>query len=177
MSNKKRHPLRKNWSNLRTNIEKARLELSVDSEEFTELRIHEWELVAQNINAAFLYDRPQNTKRSWLWNDLKVAQYSIPCPYDPYEKLILLVDNNELVYFLVNETINGATKYWYYKGKIQAIISIIGETEGLDEYYITSMKYEWFLTVDHHDVLVGTGDMIPVMKANEEKFKEKFQKK
>lgn len=170
MKDKKRSILRKNWTFLRTDIERAREELNIGNERFRELNINEWNTIQVNIEKHFLYQRPSNITRSWLWNDLKVETFGIVCKNDPYEKLDLLIDRNEIVYFLVNETINELTKYWQYEGNIKSIILIIGELLGLDEYYLISKKYDWFLCTNHHDVLIGTGTMISRMKENEGKI-------
>lgn len=171
MKTKKRHILTNEWTELRSDIERARKDLSIRAEEFRELKIGEWENIQKNIYDAFLFQRRQETTRSWLWNDFKVEDYAIGCKSDPYEKLNLLLDEDELVYFFVNETVNEQTKYWYYEGKINSIISVIGETIGLDEYYLSSKKYDWLLSTNHHDVLTGVGTIISKMKEKEEEIK------
>lgn len=172
MKDKNRNILRKEWPFLRADIERSRKELKINDGEFRELNINEWNVVQANIEKHFLYQRPSNVGRSWLWNDLKTETFGIVCENDPYDKLDLLINGNEIVYFLVNETINELTKYWYYQGKIGSIISIIGESMGLDEYYLISKKYDWFLCTNHHDVLIGTGTITSLMKENEEKIKK-----
>ena len=171
MKDKKRNILRKEWPFLRADIERVRKELNINENEFKELNINEWNTIQTNIETYFLNKRPSNVKRSWLWGDLKSETFGIACENDPYEKLELLIDKNELVYFIINETVNELTKYWYYEGNINSIISVIGESLGLDEYYIISKKYDWFLCTNHHDVLIGTGSMISRMKENEGKIK------
>ena len=172
MRDKKRNILRKDWPFLRADIERAKKELDIKKSDFRALNINEWNAVQSNIEIHFLYERPSNVRRSWLWDDLKVETSGIVCEFDPFEKLSLLVNKNEIVYFLVNETVNELTKYWCYEGTIDSIISIICESYGLDEYYLISKKYEWFLCTNHHDVLIGTGTMISKMKENEEKIKK-----
>ncbi len=171
MKIKKRNILSRDWTSLRSDIERAQNELGISDNEFKELKINEWELVQSNIFKSFLYDRPQNIKRSWLWNDLKVEAYSIGCFTDPYQKLNLLIKNDDFVYFFVNETVNEQTKFWYYEGNVNSIISIIGETIGLSEYYLVSKKYDWLLCTNHHNSLIGVGAIIQTMKENEELIK------
>ncbi len=170
MSDKKRSTLQKDWTHLRTDIERVRKELNIKNDDFRDLNINEWNTVYSNIKKKFLYERPSKVKRSWLWDDLKVETFGISCKNDPYEKLGLLIGKNETVYFLVNETVNEMTKYWFYEGKVDTIISVIGESLGLDEYYLISKKYDWFLSTNHHDVLIGTGTIIARMKKLEEKI-------
>lgn len=171
MKRKKRHILSKEWTDLRSYIERARKDLPIKVEEFRELKIGEWESIQKNIYYAFLFQRRQETKRSWLYNDFKLEDYAIGCKSDPYERLNLLIDEGELVYFIVNETVNEQTKYWYYEGKINSIIAVIGETVGLDEYYLSSKKYDWLLCTSHHEILIGVGTIISKMKEKEKEIK------
>lgn len=171
MSQKNRNALNKDWPLLRADIERARTELEIDGNDFRELKIGEWEGVQQRIYDAFLYQRSQQTERSWLWDDFKVETYAIVCDFDPYKRLHLLVDPEELVYFFVNETVNWVTTYWYYQGKIDAIIQVIGDAIGLDEYYLASKTYNWLMGANHHAALIGVGAIIPRMKQHEKEIK------
>lgn len=58
MKIKKRNILSRDWTSLRSDIERARNELEISDNEFKELKINEWELVQSNIYKSFLYDRP-----------------------------------------------------------------------------------------------------------------------
>lgn len=149
-----------------------RKEIGLKSDSFRELNISERNTVQRNIEDKFLYQRSSNVRRIWLWDDLKMESFGVACDKDPYTKLDLLVSENEKVYFLVNETINELTKYWCYEGKVESILSVIGESYGLDEYYLISKKYEWFLCTNHHDVLIGARTIIPLMKEYEKELKE-----
>jgi len=51
-------------------------------------------------------------------------------------------------------------KLLFYQGKVKAIQKILPETSYLDEYYLINKKYEWLLSVNHHDILTGTGEFI-----------------
>jgi len=170
MKLKKRNILRKEWPFLKADIERVRKELNIPIKHFRELNINEWKAVQSKIETNFLYERPAIAQRSWLWDDVKVETFGIGCYHDPYEKLGLLIDKKEMVYFIVNETVKEQTKYWYYEGEIDAISSVIGESYGLDEYYLISKKYHWFLCTNHHNILIGTGIMIPRMKEHKEKI-------
>ena len=171
MKRKKRNLLGKEWSSLRSDIERSRRELGINSAKFNSLNIYDWERVQVKIEEHFLYQRSAVFKRSWLWNDLKLETYSIQCVRDPYESLNLLIDSNEKVYFIVNETINEQTKYWAYEGTIESISQIIGDSYYLDEYYLVSKKYEWLLATNHHDIFIGTGTILSLMKENAVKIK------
>ncbi|MEM8890833.1 MAG: DUF6756 family protein, partial [Bacteroidota bacterium] len=127
----------------------------------------EWETVLSKTEDHFLHKRKNNQHRTWLWNDLKMESYSISCSQDPYQSLELLIHPNEQLFFLLNETINEQTKYWCYEGKLSAIVKVIGNSKLMDEYYLVSKKYDWFLALNHHNVLIGSGSITSRMKAEE----------
>ena len=170
MTTKPRHILRKEWSDLRADIERVRKDLKLSEEDFSEVNINEWQSVQQNIKINFLHERSHNLSVTWLWNDFKAETFVFACESDPYKKLDLLIDEDEVVWFFVNETVNEKTKYWFYQGRIKAIQEVIGEAVGLDEYYIASKKYKWMLCVNHHDILIGAGDIIPKLKEKEKEI-------
>ncbi|MBP7283704.1 MAG: hypothetical protein KBA66_19105 [Leptospiraceae bacterium] len=51
-------------------------------------------------------------------------------------------------------------KFWFYKGKLTAIQKIIEESYRIGEYYFASEKMNWLLCVNHHDYLIGTGEIM-----------------
>lgn len=167
MMKKKRSVLKNEWPFLRADIERVIKELNLREQEFCPLKINEWESVEKNIEKYFLVEQPKRISRSWLWSDLKCEYYAKGFSDDPYLSLNLLVSEKEQVYFIVNETINEKTKYWYYEGTVEKVIEVIGEAVGIDEYYLVSKKYKWLLCVNHHNVLMGTGEMIAKMKSLE----------
>ena len=155
---------KKGYSPLRADIERVHNELKFTPNTFRALSILEWEAVQKKIETQFLVQRPATVTRSWQWNDIQSETYSLPFDTSCYPLLIHLIEPHEIVYFYVNETLNEQTKYWYYMGRIDAIIQIIGEVEGLDEYYVCELKQRWLLCENHHDQLIGTGEIIPKMK-------------
>ena len=43
--------------------------------------------------------------------------------------------------------------HWLYEGKLETVVSIIGETTYGFEYYIASKKLQWLIGETHHFVL------------------------
>lgn len=172
MKHKRRAILKAGWSVLRAGIERARQALAISNDQFSELAIHQWQAVEQQVAENFLHQRPSKQRKDGLWNDLKMETYSLGFRQDPYDQLHLIIDKDEPVFFFVNETLNEQVKFWYYQGRIQAIMAIIGETIGIDEYYLVSKKYKWFLSVNHHDILTGCGSIIPRIKGQEKVFQQ-----
>ena len=168
MERKKRHILKKDWTRLRSEIERVRKAFQISFDDFRELKINEWKSIEDKIEENFLSEKLPNS--NWIWNNLKVESISINCKTNPFDKLDLLLDKKEKVYFFVNETVSEQTKYWYYEGRIESIMQILEEVEGFDEFYLCSKKYDWLLCVNHHDVLIGTRGLISKIRANESKF-------
>ena len=168
MQRKKRHILKKDWTRLRSEIERVRKDFNISNDDFRALKINQWENIEAEIEKNFLSKKMSNA--NWIWNNLKVESISINCKTNPFDKLDLLIDKKELVYFFINETVREQTKYWYYEGRIKSITQILEEVQGFDEFYLCSKKYQWLLCVNHHDILIGTGDLIASIRANESEF-------
>jgi len=168
MERKKRHILKKDWTRLRSEIERVRKEFEISNNDFQELKINEWKNIEAKIEENFLSKKSSNS--NWIWNNLKVESISINCKTNPFNKLDLLIDKEEWVYFFVNETVHEQTKYWYYESTIECVMQVLEEVLGFDEYYLCSKKYDWLLCVNHHDILIGTEELIPKIRANETAF-------
>jgi hypothetical protein len=62
----------------------------------------------------------------------------------------------------MNETVlNGRDKFWFYEGYIDSIELVLGEISYADEIYVASKKYEWLICINHHNVLIATGKLMP----------------
>jgi hypothetical protein len=74
---------------------------------------------------------------------------------------------------MVNETVNGGDKFWFYEGKVKTIQTVIEASSQLDEMYLISKQYDWLLCINHHDTLIGTGTRITSkMKEIKERLEE-----
>ncbi len=76
-----------------------------------------------------------------------------------------------LHYVLFEDTRNWQPKYWVYEMFPQEIITVIGESTLLDDFYIVSKKYDWLISECHEDIVyfVGDGiDMSEIQKCNEQ---------
>lgn len=160
---KKRHILNKNWANLRAKISQVAKEKGLLESDFRPLSVHEnWEQIEEQIYQTFCSRTHHSQRPAWLWNYFKLESHSHSCTYLPNRPetyLDKLVDTEETVWYLVNETINEQNKFWIYEGKIKSIQAIIDET-WFNELYIVSQKYEWLLCINHHDTLIGTGKIM-----------------
>ncbi len=146
------------WTNLRKEIEKICKELSISNSQFQPLRMKEWEEIENKIYQTFCKLTYYKSQPVWLWNHFKLNTFSISTEKKSYHYLNQLIDNNEFVWFFVNETINETCKFWFYQGQVNTIQTIIAESIYIDEVYLVSKKYDWLICINHHDILIATGD-------------------
>lgn len=163
---RKRNLFGKNWSTLRAEIKKVSEDEKFETEEFRALSMHDdWKEIEKKIYNSFYNPAYLNQKPNFLWKDFKDDTFSVSdLKYRPEYYLDKLIDENEKVWYLVNETINETTKYWIFEGKIKKIQIIIDEA-GFHELCIVSKKYDWLLCINHHNILIATGSkMIEKLK-------------
>jgi hypothetical protein len=153
-----RHILRHDWKSLRADIENIIKDKDLSSTDFRQLSVHEdWKAIEENIYQTFCkLDHPAQ-RPIWLWERFKLATFSIRTKH-PYTLLDKLIDNDEIVWFFVN---GDNDKFWFYEGRIKAIMTIIGESTYIDELYLASKKYHWLVCINHHDYLIATGQIMP----------------
>jgi len=144
----------KEWESLRQDIENITREFNISSADFKPLGIHDkWDEIEGRIYQVFCrIDHPTN-RPIWLWEYFKLDTSSLVIEY-PFSQLKELVDPEEEVWFFVN---GDKDKFWFYQGKITAIMKVILESSYIDEIYLASKKYDWLICINHHDVLIATG--------------------
>lgn len=154
---KKRNLLRKNWSDLRAEINKVVIDKKFNPKEFKALSIHqEWKEIKKNIFQSFY--EPTSYQPNFCIKNLKNDAFSVSnLKYRPEHYLDKLISEDEAVWFLINETINEEDKHWIYEGKIKNIQIVIDEI-WFDELFIVSKNYKWLICIDHNDVLIAQGN-------------------
>lgn len=149
------------WTNLRAEIQQVCDSFDIPKNEFSEVNINHWAEIEQKV-----WQRFSTHKNSrWIWETLRDDYAAIAIDYEQFE-LKNLIPSTEKVWFLLNETVNELTKFWVYEGTVNSFNQVFEEV-GMDEIIIVSKKYEWLLIINHHDVMIGTGDKrakIEVMK-------------
>jgi len=162
LRDKKRHikgHKKDTWTDFRTEIQQTCEDLDIPSTYFSEVGIHDWETIEKKIWSVFTV----RSHSSWRWNLLKVPYFSFRHP-ESYKYLTQLASDEERVYFIVEDRVNGKTKFWIYEGKMMAVQMILQEMYSYHEFYIVSKQYEWILCYNHHDFMVGTGPMMPKLQ-------------
>jgi len=149
------------WSDLRAEIEQARQRLQLSEQDFAPLPFTtDWTRLEERIHRAFCRLDHPTTRPRWLWEHLRAGAVGLVCEDEPHTLLTSLVDPEETVWLMLDETVNFGDKFWFYQGTPHAIRSILTECYYLDEVYLISRKYTWLLCVNHHDVVYGIGSPV-----------------
>lgn len=149
------------WTDLRKEIEKIRKDFGLTYNQFQPLGLNDWEEIEEKVYQTFCKLTSYKSRPVWLWNYFKLDTVSISTEQKPYLYLGKLIDNSEPFWFFVNETVNEADKFWFYQGQVKAIQTIIAEACYIDELYLVSKKYDWLLCINHHDIIIATGQTMP----------------
>ena len=65
---------------------------------------------------------------------------------------------DDSVYLLLEDTKNYEPKYWLYEVFLSELVLVLGESELLDDFYIVSKKYDWLISLNHHDIISYVGE-------------------
>ena len=74
-----------------------------------------------------------------------------------YQKLDMIIP--DALHYALFE---GTSHYWLYEMYPKEIITVINESEGLDDFYIVSKKFKWLISECHEDVVYFVGDEIDI---------------
>jgi hypothetical protein len=142
------------WSDLHKDIEVIRRELRIPETDFSPLpHTTDWHRLKENIYQAFCKIEGKG-RPGWLWTSYKNEYFELGLKCLPDSILDQLVPATETVWFVPDD----GSDSLFYQGKVGAIQKILPELTYLDEYYLINKKYEWLLSVNHHDSLTATGE-------------------
>ena len=164
---------RKTWTEFRKNIEKVINEFDL-SDKLKSVNITQIESIDRKFMLSFVKGRKQSAKfYGWIWECLKDENnWGKHSPdYKKTSEIIRYTAGNtdEDLYIIFTETYREREKFWYYEGKTDAMITVINETSGIDEYYIFDKKFTWLIGQNHHDVIFAAGS------AKTERLKKAFE--
>lgn len=144
------------WSDLRKDIEEARKECHIPETDFSPLpHTTDWYRLEERIYSTFCKIEGKG-RPCWLWENYRNVWYGLALKGYPDNILDQLVPATEIVWFMAYD----GNDFLFYQGKVKAIQKVLPELTYLDEYYLINKKYEWLLSVNHHDSLAGTGEFI-----------------
>ncbi len=145
--------------NLRDDINIVVKNLHLSNEDFQLVRLSRYRQILISILRKFT-NLKESQINSWWWNSFSEPTYYFQ-PENVFNALALLINAKENVWFIIEDDSEEKERdhYWLYEGKIQAIISVLKELP-FTEYYVVSKKLEWILCENHHNLLIGCGDLI-----------------
>ncbi|MET3195743.1 DUF6756 family protein [Gottfriedia sp. OAE603] len=144
---------------VRTEINSILNEKMIPKELLSEVGKHHWENITQKFKQTFIKKPHYTFQVSWYWQFLKNDSYSLHfINDDAYKHLHKLIDENEKIFFMVEEN-SAKPKFWVYEGNIKMIQKVIEESFAF-EYYIFSKKFDWLICENHHGVLSGVGEKV-----------------
>ncbi|MFN8145166.1 MAG: DUF6756 family protein [Bacteroidia bacterium] len=149
------------WTDLRKEIEKIRKDFDLTDHQFKTLGLNDWQEIEEKVYRTFCKLTNNNSRPVWLWNSFKLDTFSISVEQKSFKYLDKLIDHGETIWFFVNESVKEADKFWFYQGQIKPIQKIIAEACYIDELYLVSKKYDWILCINHHDILIASGQTMP----------------
>ncbi len=149
------------WTDLRKEIETIRKDFSLTENQFQPLRQNDWKEIEEKVYQTFCKLTHYKSRPIWLWEYFKLDTASVSTEQRPYLYLDKLIDNNETVWFFINETVKENHKFWFYQGQVKPIQKIIAESSYIDELYLVSKKYDWLLCINHHEIIIATGQTMP----------------
>jgi hypothetical protein len=145
------------WTELRIEIDKC---IKNNNLNIIPLNIIKWNEIEHKI---INYFTGTNEGFTWMWENKilnKFKNYSKEISdYNILTKILFeTINQNETLWFFIEDGLNYKTKYWGYEGKINEIIKLLGEIS-LSDFYIISKKLEWVIGQNHHDILFGFGEI------------------
>jgi hypothetical protein len=150
------------WTELKIEIENCikNYNLKIES-----LNINKWNVIEHRI---INYFTGTNEGFTWMWEERILSKFnSFSKPISDFnilEKIICeIINEKELLWIFIEDTLNYETKYWGYEGKIKDFMKLLGELCSCD-FYIISKKLEWVIGQNHSDVLFGYGKIKEIME-------------
>lgn len=136
-------------------IDNAIKVLHINAQEFRQLPDNEANVLFYELLDAFVNGKD----KQWWWENFSQESESIQVNDNlGFERIGEIVPNKkEIVWFIVEET--QLPFYPIYEGTPDAIQKIIGECYFF-EYYIIPKSKEWLLCENHHNYLIGIGQII-----------------
>ena len=150
---------------IRDEIEQIVKENRIDRSRFFEVSKQSYNQIKGNIEKVFV-DKSKNRNKDIHWVNMGNYNTKLRCVCVAMEdwsswkaELISIIPSTDSVYVLFEDSKNYEPKYWLYESYINELIFILGEINGLDDFYIVSKKYDWLISLNHHDVVsyIGNG--------------------
>ncbi|MCL2353652.1 MAG: hypothetical protein FWC69_03375, partial [Defluviitaleaceae bacterium] len=146
----------------RYEIEKTVKEHQIDRNHFFEVSKQSYQQIIKKIEAKFI----QKSKHSdgIHWANLGRYRSELKCTFiamkdwNSWMKELpdIIPVSDTFVYALFEKV--GYNKYWLYEAQIQELITVLNESTLWGDFYIVSKKYDWLISLDHHDCISYVGE-------------------
>jgi len=136
-------------------ISQAIKTLSLKDSEFKRLPDSEAKTLYYELLETFV----EGNDRRWWWEAFKDKTESIIFEDNKgFERILSFVPNpKEKVWFVAEE--DQLSFYPIYEATPENIVKVIGECFAF-EYYVIPKSKEWLLCENHHNTVIGSGDII-----------------
>ncbi|NJL21807.1 MAG: hypothetical protein HC895_14960 [Leptolyngbyaceae cyanobacterium SM1_3_5] len=94
------------------------------------------------------------------WDSFKEPKYSVRVEHAPAD-LCRVVPLDEPVWFVAEDWYRNKPhdNFWLYEGKIETICNLLNEMYEF-RYYVVSKTYDWLISENPQDCLIGVGSSI-----------------
>jgi hypothetical protein len=150
---------------IRDEIEQIVKEHKINRGRFFEVSKQSYKLIIEKIELTFV-DKSKSWNEDIHWVNMGKYNPNLKCVSSTMSdwsiwlvELLDIIPSDSLMYILFEDTKNFEPKYWLYESYIKELILILNEINGLDDFYIVSKKYNWLISLNHHDAIsyVGNG--------------------
>lgn len=147
----------------REEIETCIKEHNIDRRRFFESSKQSYAQIIRRIEDAFV-DKSKNWNAKIHWANMGYYRPDIPCSVKVVEswnwinKLPQIIPEVETpVYVLFEDVKNYQPKYWLYEAYVNELVVVLNECSMWGDFYIVSKKYDWLISLNHHDVVSCLG--------------------
>ena len=147
----------------RDEIEKCIKKFNVDRNRFYEVSKHSHKQIIKQIEDAFV-DKSNRWSKDIHWSNMGYYRPDLKCFMKTMDNWNWVNRLSEIipslctsVYVLFEDAETYESKYWLYEAYISELITILNESALWGDFYIVSKKYEWLISLNHHDVISCIG--------------------
>ncbi|WP_309572335.1 DUF6756 family protein [Deinococcus sp.] len=147
---------------MRTSVIEAIKALSINPDTLVAVRLTQYEVVLDKILETFTTLGQRGKNNFWLWEHFR-GQKAVYSAGDGnnLDALASLISDAKRVWFLTEEWEGnkGKGNYWGFEGSPASIVNVIRELHHF-EYYIVAKDFSWLVCENHHNTLIGVGELM-----------------
>ena len=143
----------------RDEIERIVKEYAIDRSRFFEASKQAYKQITETVEGAFV-DKSKRWDAGIHWSNMGHYHPRAACVYRAMngwagwmDALRGVIPADDPVYVLFEDCQQYAPKYWVYESYRNELLFMLNEINGLDDVYVVSKKYDWLISLNHHDVI------------------------